>query len=191
LKKMKSRNVKVVVALGLAAAAVALGSKLAIADLLASSTPAATTAPVGKPAPALESARPGPEAGLSDSQRMDLHQQVWNTFEQRYTAWVNALRVDQLDLPSLPRHPLNALVLPGQGSLRDAVVKADLIVVGTVSAIRPTIGGTDTTFSVRSDRQGVLQPLARFHADWAHLPDCGLHWHGNSPDRGRGAAPSR
>ncbi len=99
---------------------------------------------------------PDNEAGLSDSQREALHQQGWRNFQQRYMAWVKALKEKKIDLRSLPRQSLLASVLPGEPSLRAATAKADLIVVGCVSAIRPTspLGGTDTTFSVEQTLKG-------------------------------------
>jgi hypothetical protein len=112
--------------------------------------------PTSSAASATSTFGPDNEAGLSDSQREALHKQGWSNFQHRYTAWVKSLKVDKVDLHSLPRHPLNTLALPGQPSLRDAVAKADVIVVGCVSAIRPrtSLSGTNTTFSVEQTVKG-------------------------------------
>ncbi len=159
--KVTSKQIKAILAIGLATSAIGLGSKLAIADRLSNSpsTSTSTAAAVpGKPSTSdtLGAALPNAEAGLSDSQREALHQQGWSNFQQRYESWRSALKLSQLDLRSVPKGSLNAGVLPGQPTLQAAVAKADLIVVGTVSAIQPksSFGGTDTTFSVEQTLKG-------------------------------------
>jgi hypothetical protein len=98
-----------------------------------------------------------PDAGLSDAQRDALHKQAWSVFQQRYAAWVQSMKTENIDLHALPRQVVGGTPLPGQASLRDAVAKADVIVVGCISAIRPmATSGTETTVSVEQTLKGSV-----------------------------------
>jgi hypothetical protein len=94
-----------------------------------------------------------PTAGLSDSERDALYQRTWNEFEVSYTAWLAALDVSKLDLRSLPRYELNTEWAPGQPTLRDAVARADMIVVGNVTGFNPKT--FSTTLSVDKTLKGA------------------------------------
>ncbi len=102
---------------------------------------------------------PNPCAGLSDAQCEALHAQWRQEWEQRYTAWVNNLDLSKVDLGSLSRGKLAADYAPGEPSLRAAVAKADLIVVGSVVAFNPTpFSGLPTTLSVDQTLKGPESP---------------------------------
>ncbi len=142
---MKRRLLTLVAALSLLLLGGGLGYRLVVAGLISPETAPA--------APCVPSKDKGdlcnPDAGLSDAEREARYAQLRSEGEQRYTAWLNGLDLTKLDLHSLPRGELNALYVPGQPSLREAVARADLIVVGSVTEFRPNLlSGTQTTFSV-------------------------------------------
>ncbi len=165
---MRPHVLKAVAAFAIAILVGGLGYKLVAADLIAGSPPSqsarvacpqatSSATPVALPSPgaAPKTIPPNPDAGLSDAEREARYAQLWSEFEQRYTAWLNDLDISKLDLRSLPRGDIMADYEPGQPSLRGAVARADLIVVGTVSAIKPTpFSGTITTISVDQTFKG-------------------------------------
>ena len=175
---MRTPFLTLIVAFTVLTLAARLGYGIVIADMIPSSggltlpTPGPTKEPLNS-GPAPPSCAPGkgptkdapcnPEAGLSDPEREALHQRLWNEFVTRYTVWLNSLDIGKLDLHSLPRGELSALYVPGQPSLREAVARADLIVVGRVLAIRPTpFSGMVTTFSVDGALKGPAAPTVVF-----------------------------
>jgi hypothetical protein len=157
---MKSRHFKLAVAAGLAVIVGGLGYRLVTAETTLSPTAASTSKPTaGATSQASVTSPANPEAGMTDGQRVTLHQQQWGAFDKQYTAWVSGLKVDQLNLHSLLRSPLNAEWDAEQPSQHDAVAKADLIVVGTVASLRLTpYSGTPTTFVVDQTLKG--QPVS-------------------------------
>ncbi len=149
--RVTTRKIKLAVATGVAVALTSVGATLVIAEIVSPSpTTSTTTAPPGP-----TGAAPNPEAGMTDAQRQAFHDQQWASFDQQYRAWIGSLKVDQFDLHSLPRNTLTGDWAPGQSTLHDAVAHADLIVVGTVSAIQPTpYSGTVTTMAVGQTLKG-------------------------------------
>jgi hypothetical protein len=86
---------------------------------------------------------PNPEAGLSDSERMALHERLRKEGEVRYAAWVECLKpiINTVDLRAVPHYAINIDFGPGRPSLADAVAKAELIVSGTIVNFDPSPGG--------------------------------------------------
>ncbi|MGH3262082.1 MAG: hypothetical protein ACRDNS_08825, partial [Trebonia sp.] len=114
----------------------------------ATSTSVAGTAG-GKPVPA-----PNPDAGLTDAQRNAIYQQTEASFQQRYKAWLKSAAAHSQNLRALPRHPMAASYLPGQPTLLAAKQKAEVIISGTVTAIRFEPGTAVLTVHVNRTVKG-------------------------------------
>jgi hypothetical protein len=102
-----------------------------------------------------------PDAGLTDAQRDANYANGRADFEARYAQWVASLDVNTLDLSSLQHVELNVIGPPGQPSLQAAKSKADRIVVGHVTAIKPTVNGTVVSVAVsrtlKGDQRSVIE----------------------------------
>lgn len=96
-----------------------------------------------------------PDAGLTDSQRNANYAAARASFDARYQQWIADLDVTKLDFSSLPHVELNVSVLPPQPTLIAAKSKADRIVVGTVTGLKPTTSGTFVSLSVSRTIKGA------------------------------------
>lgn len=105
----------------------------------------------GKGAPSLD-----PEAGLSNSQREDIHRSLESAFQQKYGDWLNSSAAIQQDLRRLEHRELNASYLPAQPTLIDAASHADSIIAGMVTKIAFEPSGAVVTLNVTKTRKGPL-----------------------------------
>jgi hypothetical protein len=95
-----------------------------------------------------------PDAGLTDEQRAAKHAEERTAFEARLAQWTKDLDVSKLNLASLPHAELMLQLSPPATSLTAAVARADRVVIGTVSSIRPSMTGTMITLSVETSIKG-------------------------------------
>jgi len=137
---------------GVAIGIFALGFGLVAADVIPISSGPAS----GSPTPAATKAvPPDPDIGLSDAERNAKYEATWNEFQARRKEWIEGLDLAGLDLRSLPRYDNSGDSLPGESDLASAVSRAEVIVVGDVTDIKPTVsGGTRTTLAVKHVLKG-------------------------------------
>jgi hypothetical protein len=95
------------------------------------------------------------EVGLTDAQRMAVHHQGWVDYESHYRAWLAGIDMSKLNWSTLSRHALNASYAPPEPTLDAAILKADYIIEGSVTEVRPTVfSGTSTTIRVYNSMKG-------------------------------------
>ncbi len=98
-----------------------------------------------------------PDAGLSDAERLAKYERLREEFQLDYAAWVECVStiLDTVDLRSVPTYSITIDFANGQGSLVDAVAKAELVVLGKVIGFSPIArGGTLTTVAVDQTLKG-------------------------------------
>lgn len=93
-----------------------------------------------------------PEGGLSDQQIEALHSAERQQFENRYAKWVSSLDTSTLNWATLRHGEMTGLVQPPPQSLADAIAKASVVVVGTVTRIKPDPKPYGTTVSLHVER---------------------------------------
>jgi hypothetical protein len=120
-----------------------------------------TCVPPGLPPPAPTPVKGEPlvnrDSGLSDAERMGLYERLRAEGDAQYRAWLECIDIGSLDLRSLPRGEMPVLSQPGERNLEQAVMKADLIIVGVVSELQQTaFSGMDTTINVDQAIKGSV-----------------------------------
>jgi hypothetical protein len=120
-----------------------------------------------------------PDAGLSHGEALHVHESLSKEFFERLPLWIEETAPKVGDLAKLERHPLNVSVSGPDASMDVAAESADLIVVGTVTAVQSR-GSLDTliSFEVESVVKGpatgkvvaiVVPGGIRPYPDWDHV----------------------
>lgn len=96
-----------------------------------------------------------PYAGMTDAQREASDMAAMGSFDDRFSAWVASPEVQALDPRTLPQVGTLAQWAVGDGSLLEAVNKADVAVLGTVERTRFRGWSTLTRFRVERVAKGA------------------------------------
>jgi hypothetical protein len=97
---------------------------------------------------------PNPEASMTEQQRQSFEASLSASFETRYAAWIANLDVSNIDLTKVEHDELLVSSVAPVTSLSAAVKKADQIIVGTVTALKPTTNGVIVTLGVERSVKG-------------------------------------
>lgn len=117
---------------------------------------------------------PDPDCGLTDEEKHAKHTAASNAFFTRLGEWFKSDYVRGLDPKPLPRYDSLGGHTPGEPSLAKAVRKADLAVLGTVTAARFVHGHLVSSFRVERIAKGRAPELVTVRQDHGVRPEEGF-----------------
>ncbi|HSP53995.1 MAG TPA: hypothetical protein VLS25_00275 [Dehalococcoidia bacterium] len=95
-----------------------------------------------------------PDAGLSDIARQEQYGAARNEFEGRYLQWLSEFLASGTDPWPLPRVEIQDRFVEGAQSLQAAAIRADVIGIGVVEAVRFEPYGARTQFRLTDALKG-------------------------------------